>query len=46
MDVELDSWNPLERMTLAKDAIPPELVGQEWRLAAAVGACLGVLEEA
>ncbi|MCE9614995.1 MAG: pilus assembly protein PilM [Lentisphaerae bacterium] len=46
MDVELETWNPFEGLTLAKDAIPPELVGQEWRLAAAVGACLATFEEA
>jgi Tfp pilus assembly PilM family ATPase len=45
MDVELQSWNPFEGLTLAKDAIPAGLAGQEWRLAAALGACLGTFEE-
>lgn len=45
MEVELESWNPFEGFVVAKDAIPPELAGQEWRLAAAAGACLGAFEE-
>ena len=45
MDVELQSWNPFEGLSIAKDALPPDLVGQEWRLAAAAGACLGAFEE-
>lgn len=44
MDVELEPWSPFQGLTVAKDALPEELVGQEWRLAAATGACLGVLE--
>lgn len=45
MDVELETWNPFDGLTVAKDAIPPELTGQEWRLAAAAGACLATFEE-
>jgi Tfp pilus assembly PilM family ATPase len=44
MDVELEPWSPFQGLTVAKDALPDELVGQEWRMAAATGACLGVLE--
>ena len=46
MDVELETWNVLPGLTVARDAIPAELQGQEWRLAAAAGACLGAFEEA
>ena len=34
----------MEGLTVAKDAIPDDLSGQTWRLAAAVGACLATLE--
>ncbi len=44
MDVELATWNPFDGLSVAKDAMPEDLVGQEWRLAAATGACLGVLQ--
>ena len=45
MDVEVEFWNPFEGMSISKDAVPPELEGKEWRLAAATGACLGVFED-
>jgi type IV pilus assembly protein PilM len=45
MEVDVEFWNPFENMTVSKDAIPPELEGKEWRLAAATGACLGVFED-
>ena len=45
MDVDIETWNPLSVFTVARDAIPPELTGQEWRLAGAVGACIGTFEE-
>ena len=41
---DVGAWNPLEGFTVAKDAVPEELAGQEWRLGAAAGACLGVFE--
>ncbi|MDI6775050.1 MAG: pilus assembly protein PilM [Verrucomicrobiota bacterium] len=45
LGIELISWNPLEGLTIAPGAAPENLAGQEWRLAAAVGACLADLEE-
>jgi Tfp pilus assembly PilM family ATPase len=45
MEVDVHFWNPFEGMNVNKDAIPPELEGKEWRLAAAAGACLGVFED-
>lgn len=45
IEVALDFWNPLDGLTIANGAIPTELEGQEWRLSAAVGACLATFEE-
>jgi Tfp pilus assembly PilM family ATPase len=46
LEVEVDTWNPLEGLQVAANAIPPEIVGQEWRLSAAIGTCLATLEAA
>lgn len=46
MEIEVELWNPLEGIAIAKDAIPKELVGREWMLSAAVGASLATLEGA
>lgn len=43
--IEVRTWNPFESLHLAPDAYPANLQGQETRFAAAVGACLGVLDE-
>lgn len=45
LGVELDSWNPFDGMTLAENACPEELQGQEWRFASAAGAALGMFED-
>ncbi|MBN2302427.1 MAG: pilus assembly protein PilM [Lentisphaerae bacterium] len=45
MELEVATWNPFDGMNMATDAIPRELVGQEWRFTAAVGACLATFEE-
>jgi Tfp pilus assembly PilM family ATPase len=42
---EVGTWNPLDGFTVADGALPDSLEGQEWRLGAAAGACLGVFEE-
>ena len=43
--VETAMWNPFGDLRMADGAYPADLAGQEPRFAAAVGACLGVLEE-
>jgi Tfp pilus assembly PilM family ATPase len=43
--VDSDLWNPFGNLQMAEGAFPAELAGQEPRFAAAVGVCLGVLEE-
>ena len=45
LELEIEFWNPFDRLTIGKDAIAEELQGQEWRFAAAIGACLAVFEE-
>jgi Tfp pilus assembly PilM family ATPase len=45
LEVEIATWNPFEGLTVNADALPPELAGQEWRFAAAAGACLATFEE-
>lgn len=44
MGIEVDFWDPMESLSVSDGAIPEHLQGQEWRLSAAVGACLGVFE--
>jgi Tfp pilus assembly PilM family ATPase len=39
------NWNPLADVVVADGALPPALAGQEHRLSAAVGACLGAFED-
>lgn len=46
LGLEVESWDPFEGLTVAPDAIPDEVKGQEWRFVGALGACLGTLEEA
>jgi Tfp pilus assembly PilM family ATPase len=43
--VDSELWNPFSGLHMADGAYPADLAGQEPRFAAAVGACLGVLEE-
>jgi Tfp pilus assembly PilM family ATPase len=43
--VDTGLWNPFANLQIADGAYPAELAGHEPRFAAAVGACLGVLEE-
>ncbi len=47
LGIEIESWNPFEidSLTVAPDAIPEHLKGQEWRFSAAVGACISTFEE-
>jgi Tfp pilus assembly PilM family ATPase len=46
MGVPVETWNPFEGLTVAQDALPENLAGQEWRFSAAAGACLATFEEA
>jgi Tfp pilus assembly PilM family ATPase len=43
--VDSELWNPFGNLQMVDGAYPAELAGQEPRFAAAVGVCLGVLEE-
>jgi Tfp pilus assembly PilM family ATPase len=43
--VDSELWNPFHGLRVAEGAYPADLIGQEPRFAAAVGACWGVLEE-
>jgi len=45
MEIDVTAWNPFENLNVADRALPKDLAGQEWRFAAAVGACLGTFEE-
>lgn len=45
MSIDVRTWSPIESLRVAGDAIPEGLAGQEWRLASAIGACLGTFEE-
>ena len=45
MGIDVHTWVPTENITIAENAIPAELEGQEWRFAAAIGACLATLEK-
>ncbi|MBU1908522.1 MAG: pilus assembly protein PilM, partial [Verrucomicrobia bacterium] len=42
--VAVERWNPFEGLTMAADALPPALDGQQTRFAAALGCCLGTWE--
>jgi Tfp pilus assembly PilM family ATPase len=44
--VEVLPWNPMSNLQVAEGAIPEQVVGQEARLAAAVGVAAGAFEEA
>jgi len=43
--LEVDSWNPFEKVTVLPGALPEDYSGREWQFAAAVGACLATFEE-
>ena len=43
--VDVDPWSPFDKLHVQPDAVPENLVGQEWRFSAAVGAALGLFEE-
>jgi Tfp pilus assembly PilM family ATPase len=45
MGVDVKTWNPFAGLTVAADALPEELEGQEWRFAASAGACMATFEE-
>ncbi|MCX7591492.1 MAG: pilus assembly protein PilM [Kiritimatiellae bacterium] len=42
--VPVESWNPFASVSAPEGTCPENLKGQEWRFAAAIGACLGVFE--
>lgn len=44
--LEILTWDPLQKLTIAPHALPAELEGQNTRLAAAIGAAVAVVEEA
>ena len=44
LGAELEPWNPFDGLNVASNAVPTQWAGQEWRFAAALGACLGGLE--
>lgn len=44
LGAELEPWNPFDGLNVASNAVPTQWTGQEWRFAAALGACLGGLE--
>ncbi len=46
LGMDIVAWNPLTGLTVASGALPANWNGQDWRLAAAIGACEGTLEEA
>jgi Tfp pilus assembly PilM family ATPase len=45
LGVEIETWNPFDGLSMASEALPENLAGQEWKFSAAVGACLGTFEE-
>ncbi|MCF7847918.1 MAG: pilus assembly protein PilM [Kiritimatiellales bacterium] len=45
LQIEAVSWNPFENIQIEQDVFPSNLVGQEARFAAAVGAAIGGLQE-
>ncbi len=45
MAIDVHTWLPTENINIADGAIPADLEGQEWRFAAAIGACLATLEK-
>ncbi|MBP7828881.1 MAG: hypothetical protein KA248_03070 [Kiritimatiellae bacterium] len=42
--VDVERWNPFDGLTVAPEAFPAALEGQQTRFAAAAGACLGAWE--
>jgi Tfp pilus assembly PilM family ATPase len=44
MGIEVTGWNPFDELGIAAGALPENFAGQEWRFAAAVGACLATFE--
>ena len=45
LSVEVSTWSPFEGLTVPEGAVADVYKGQEWRFAAAVGACLATFEE-
>ncbi len=45
MGIEILTWNPFAGLNMAPDAMDEKFKGQEWRFAAALGACLATFEE-
>ena len=43
--VDIQPWSPFDKLTVNADAVPENLVGQEWRFSAAVGTALAIFEE-
>lgn len=46
LGIEIGEWNPFDGLSFTPEVIPEAAQGKEWRFAAAIGACLAVLEEA
>ena len=44
LGIPVEFWNPFDGLTVGSGAVPDEFVGQEWRFAAAVGACVATFE--
>ena len=44
MGIPVETWNPFDGVTVGPATVPEKYVGQEWRFAAAVGACLATFE--
>lgn len=42
---DVEPWSPADAFDFAAGALPETLAGAEWRLTAAIGACLGAMEE-
>jgi Tfp pilus assembly PilM family ATPase len=45
LDAETRMWNPFDSVHVSPNAIPETIKGQEWRLSAALGACLATQGE-
>ncbi len=46
LGVDVETWNPLDYVNTASDAVPEPLAGSGWRFTAAIGAALATLEKA
>jgi Tfp pilus assembly PilM family ATPase len=45
LEVDVHPWNPTDGINMTDGCLSKKLEGQEWRLSAAMGACLGTLEQ-